>query len=70
MTVLDPKNSPPDLGDASANPIRAPTYIRAFMVDGEPFPTTDMVRPWGEGRGGKVAECVRKALLLPEHMSH
>ena len=48
----------------------APTYMKAFLVDGEALPATDRVRPWRDGRGGKVAECVGKALLLPEDMKH
>ena len=45
-------------------------YMKAFLVDGEALPATDRVRPWRDGRGGKVAECVGKALLLPEDMKH
>lgn len=55
VTVLDLENSPPDLGDAPTNPVRALAYIKAFIVDGEPLPATDKVRPWREGRGDKIA---------------
>ena len=40
------------------------------MVDEEALLAMDRVRPWREGRGGKVPECVGKALLLPEDMKH
>lgn len=45
-------------------------YIRAFKVDGEPLPVTKRARPWRDVREGHVAECVGKALLLPEDMRH
>ncbi|KAK9984723.1 hypothetical protein SO802_034248 [Lithocarpus litseifolius] len=41
VTVLDSENSPLDLGDSHVNPVGAPAYIKAFMVDGEPFPATN-----------------------------
>ena len=40
------------------------------MVDGEPLPVTKRARPWREGCEGHVAECVGKALLLPEDVRH
>lgn len=40
------------------------------MVDREPLPAIDTVRPWRESHGGKVVECVGKAILLPEDMNH
>lgn len=70
LTVPDSKNSPPNLGDAHIDATSAPAYIKAFMVDGEALPATDRVRPWREGGGGKVAECVGKALLLPKDIKH
>ena len=48
----------------------APAYMKKFLVDGEALPTTNRVRPWRDGSDGKVAECVGKALLLPEDMKH
>lgn len=70
MTIPDSGNSPPDLGDTHIDVLGAPTYIKTFMVDREVLPATDRVRPWKNECGGKVAECVRKALLLPEDMKH
>lgn len=46
----------------------APTYRHSFTVDRIPLPATNKVRPWREYQGGKVAESVRKGLLLPEDM--
>ena len=40
------------------------------MVDGVPLPAMDRVRPWREGRRGKVAESAGEALLLPADMNH
>lgn len=48
----------------------APAYVKAFMVDGEPLPATNRVKPWREGCRGKVADCVDQALLLPKDMNH
>ncbi|KAL0010636.1 hypothetical protein SO802_005744 [Lithocarpus litseifolius] len=56
--------------DTHVDATGAPTYIKVFMVEGEVLPATNKVRPWKDGRGGKVAEFVRKALLLPEDMKH
>ena len=70
LTVPDFENSLPDLGDTHVDAIGALAYIKAFMVDEEVLPATNRVRPWRESRGGKVAECVGKALLLPEDMKH
>lgn len=39
-------------------------------MDGVPLLATDRVRPWKEGRGGKVADCVGKAVLLPKDINH
>lgn len=70
MTVLIPKNSPPNLGDALADLIGASTYIKVFMVDGSLFlPPIDLGLGWKVVEG-KVAECVGKALLLPKDMGH
>ena len=63
-------DSLPELGDTHVNVLGAPAYMKAFMVDGEVLPVTDRLRPWRDGRGGKVAKCVGKALLLPEDMKH
>ena len=70
QTIPDSENSPPDLGDTHVEVMDAPTYIKAFMVEGEALPATDKVRPWRDGRGGKVTKCVGKALLLPENMKY
>ena len=70
MTILDSENSPLDLGDTHVDAMGAPAFIKAFMVDEEALPAMDRVRPWREGRGGKVVECVSKALLLLEDMKH
>ena len=53
--------------DTTVDIASALAYIRAFMVDREPLPTTDGVRPWREGR---IAEYVVKALLLLDYMNH
>lgn len=58
------------MGDTHVDVMDAPAYIKSFMVDGEALPTTDRVRPWRDGHGGKVAKCVGKALLLPDDMKH
>ena len=48
----------------------APAYVHTFTMDRVPLPTTDRVRPWREGREGKVAESVGEALLPPTDMNH
>ncbi|XP_050283530.1 uncharacterized protein LOC126723780 [Quercus robur] len=70
VVAPDFENYPPDLGDIHVDAKGASTYVKAFMVDEEQLPATDRVRPWREGHGGKVAECVGKALLFPEDMNH
>lgn len=70
VIVHDLENSTPDLGDTHVNTTGATANIKAFMVDGEPLPTTDRVKPWREGHRGKVAKCVGKTLLFPKDMNH
>nr|POE73926.1 hypothetical protein CFP56_59378 [Quercus suber] len=70
QTIPDSENSPPHMGDTHVEDVGAPAYIMVFVLDGEALPAIDRVRPWRDGRGGKVAECVGKALLLPEDMKH
>lgn len=70
MTILDPEGSPTEEGNAPVDTLKALAYIRDFMVDGEPFPTTDRVRPWREGYEGHVVECVGKELLLTKDINH
>nr|POE45195.1 hypothetical protein CFP56_25329 [Quercus suber] len=65
--ILDPEDSITLGADAVVDIASALAYIRAFMVDGEPLPTTNRVRPWREGR---VAEYIGKALFLLELMNH
>lgn len=50
VTIHHLENSPPNLGDTHVDVIGAPTYVKAFMVDREAFPTTDKVekRLWEE----------------------
>ena len=43
-------------------------YVRAFMLDGQPLLTFERVRPWRNNLRGCVADCVGKALILPEDM--
>ena len=69
-TILDSGNSPLDLGDTHVDVTGAPAYTKVFMVDGEVLPSMDRVRPWRDGRGGKIAKCVGKALLLLEDIKH
>ena len=64
---------PPHLGnleDSQVDAMGAPAYVHTFTMDGVPLPTTDRVRPWREGREGKVAESVGEALLPPTDMNH
>ena len=68
--AFNSKNSLLDLGDSQVDAIGVPSYIHTFMVDEVPLPAMDRVRPWREGRGGKVAESVGEALLLPTDMNH
>ena len=70
MTIPGSGDSLPKLGDTYVNVLGAPAYMKAFMVDGEVLLAIDRERPWRDGRGGKVVECVGKALLLPEDMKH
>ena len=70
MTVLDPESLLIEKGGALIDTMGAPAYIRTFLVDGEPLPATDRVRPWREGCKGHVSECVSSALLLPKDMNH
>lgn len=68
--AFNSKNSLLDLGDFQVDAIGVPSYVHTFMVDEVPLPAMDRVRPWREGRGGKVAESVGEALLLPTDMNH
>ena len=70
MTVLDPKGSPTKEGNTLVDTLGAPAYIKAFMVDREPFPATNKVRPWRDSYGGRVAKCMGKELFLPKDMNH
>ena len=70
LTIPNFHNSPPNLGDTHIDATSALAYIKAFIVDKEALPAMNKVRPWRNGRGGKVAECIGKALLLPEDMKH
>ena len=70
MTVLDPKGSPTEEDDTPVDTLGALAYIKAFMVDREPFPTTDKVKPWRDGYEGHVAKCMGKELFLPKDMNH
>nr|POE66783.1 hypothetical protein CFP56_68838 [Quercus suber] len=49
---------------------RPPAYTHSFTMDGVPLLATNRVRPWREGRGGKVAKSVGEALLLPKDIKH
>lgn len=69
-TAPNSENFPPNLRDSLINVVGAPAYTHSFTVDGVPFLAIDRVRPWRKGCGGKVAESVGKALLLPEDMKH
>lgn len=40
-------------------------YTRDFIMEGAPLPSNEGVRPWSDRHGGKVADYVGKALLLP-----
>ena len=69
-TAPNSKNYPPNLEDSLINVVGAVAYTHSFTMDGVPLPTIDRVKPWRKGCGGKVAESVGKALLLPEDMKH
>ena len=66
-TILDLKDSVTLGADATVNIASALAYIRAFMVDREPLPTTDRVKKWREGR---ITEYMGKALLFLDYMNH
>ena len=73
LIALKTPPSPPhlgNLGDSQVDAMGASAYVHTFTMDGVPLPTTDRVRPWREGREGKVAESVGEALLPPTDMNH
>ena len=39
-------------------------------MEGAPLPSNEGVKPWSDRHGGKVADCVGKALLLPTNMEN
>ena len=56
-SLIEENVVPPEIG--------VPAYVRAFMVEGEPLPTNERVRPWREGHGGGVDECIGKEETAP-----
>nr|POF09862.1 hypothetical protein CFP56_74742 [Quercus suber] len=69
-TTPSSENSLLDLRDSRVNVVGDPAYMHSFTVDGVPLPATDRVRPWREGRKGKVAKSMGEALPLPKDMKH
>lgn len=41
-------------------------YVRAFILDRQPLSTFERIRPWRNNLGGRMADCIGKALLLLE----
>ena len=52
-------------GGASFSQV-APVWKPKFLLDGKPFPSTACVRMWEKGEGGRIAQTLAEALLLPE----
>ncbi|XP_050266570.1 uncharacterized protein LOC126710237 [Quercus robur] len=52
-------------GDASSSQV-APVWKPKFLLDGKPLPSTACVRMWEKGEGGRIAQTLAEALLLPE----
>ena len=52
-------------GVASSSQV-APAWEPKFLLDGKPLPSTACVRMWEKGEGGRIAQTLAEALLLPE----
>ncbi|XP_050264223.1 uncharacterized protein LOC126708473 [Quercus robur] len=52
-------------GGASSSQV-APAWKPKFLLDGKPLPSTACVRMWEKGEGGRIAQTLAEALLLPE----
>ena len=52
-------------GGASSSQV-APAWKPKFILDGKPLPSTACVRMWDKGEGGRIAQTLAEALLLPE----
>ena len=67
-----PQSMPPPTSEAGSgpfvDPFPPPPYACEFVMEGAPLPSNEGVRPWATRHGEKVADCVRKALLLPSDM--
>ena len=54
-------------GGASSSQV-APAWKPKFLLDGKPLPSTACVRMREKGEGGRIAQTLAEALLLPENV--